>query len=57
MVMARKIKNPSFNSDSKKLEVLVALLGSRFGDILCRINIYKFIIDKEIKNVRKKTTK
>jgi hypothetical protein len=57
MVMARKIKNPSFNSDSKKLEVLVALLGSRFGDILCRINIYKFIIDKEIKNVRKKITK
>jgi hypothetical protein len=34
MAMARKIKKPSFNSDSKKLEVLVALLGSRFGDIL-----------------------
>ena len=57
MAMARKIKKPSFNRDSKKLEVLVALLGSRFGDILCRMNIYKFIIDKEIKNVRKKITK
>jgi hypothetical protein len=57
MVMARKIKNPSFNRDSKKLEVLVVLLGSRFGEILCRINRYKFIIDNEIKNVRKKTTK
>jgi hypothetical protein len=34
MAMAIKIKNPSFNSDSKKLEVLVVLLGSRFGDIL-----------------------
>jgi hypothetical protein len=34
MAMARKIKNASFNSDSKKLEVLVALFGSRFGDIL-----------------------
>lgn len=55
--MARKIKNPSFNRDSKKLEVLVVLLGSRFGEILCRINRYKFIINKEINNVRKKTTK
>ena len=57
MAIARKIKKPSFNRDSKKLEVLVALLGSKFGDILCRMNIYKFIIDKEIKNVRKKITK
>jgi hypothetical protein len=57
MAMARKIKKPSFNSDSKKLEVLVALLGSRFGDILCRINRYKFIINNEINNVRKKITK
>jgi hypothetical protein len=57
MAMARKIKNPSFNSDSKKLEVLVALLGSRFGDILCRINRYKFIINNEINNVRKKIAK
>jgi hypothetical protein len=57
MAMARKIKKPSFNRDSKKLEVLVVLLGSRFGEILCRINRYKFIINKEIKNVRKKITK
>jgi hypothetical protein len=57
MVKAKKIKNPSFKRDPKKLEVLVALLGSRFGDILCRTNKYKFIMDNEINNVRKKITK